>query len=108
MKKSGPSNPRSEIHFPWKNFVMGLFNRSAIKYIAGTINSVMKNANINPHMMVSDNGFQKTALSPPKKICGIRSVNNVTKLIVSHKETTMKYCSRILRLKNGSFIEYKK
>jgi len=41
-------------------------------------------------------------------VSSLNNLNNVTKLIVSHKETTMKYCSRILRLKNGSFIEYKK
>jgi len=41
----------------------------------------------------------------------IRSLNdlkNMTKLIVSHRENTLKYCSRVLRLKDGNFTEYKK
>ena len=62
---------------------MGLFNLSAIRYIAGTINNVIKNANINPHIIVSESGFQKATLSPPKKICGFKSVNKVTKLILN-------------------------
>jgi ABC-type bacteriocin/lantibiotic exporter with double-glycine peptidase domain len=36
------------------------------------------------------------------------SFKNKTKLIVSHKESALKYCSKILRLINGSFTEYKK
>ena len=50
--------------------------------MAGTTNNVMKNANINPQMMVSANGFQNTALSPPKKMCGLSSVNRVMKLML--------------------------
>jgi len=53
-----------------------------MRYMAGTISKVMKKANNNPQMMVSDKGFQNTALSPPKKICGFKSVNRVTKLIL--------------------------
>jgi|688.fasta_scaffold101608_3 ABC-type multidrug transport system fused ATPase/permease subunit len=41
-------------------------------------------------------------------ISSLNDLKNITKLIVSHKETTLKYCSRILRLNNGRFIEYKK
>jgi ABC-type multidrug transport system fused ATPase/permease subunit len=41
-------------------------------------------------------------------ISSLNDLKNITKLIVSHKETTLKYCSRILRLKNGHFTEYKK
>ena len=41
-------------------------------------------------------------------ISSLNDLKNVTKLIVSHKESTLKYCSRILRLKNGCFSEYKK
>ncbi len=43
----------------------------------------MKNANASPKIMVQDNGFQNTALSPPKKICGFNSANRVTKLILN-------------------------
>ena len=35
----------------------------------------------------------------------LNNLNNVTTLIVSHKETTLKYCSRILRLKNGNLFQ---
>jgi ABC-type multidrug transport system fused ATPase/permease subunit len=38
----------------------------------------------------------------------LNSFKNKTKLIVSHKESALKYCSKILRLINGSFTEYKK
>ncbi len=34
-------------------------------------------------MMVHDSGFQNTALSPPKNICGLSSANSVTKLILN-------------------------
>jgi ABC-type multidrug transport system fused ATPase/permease subunit len=38
-------------------------------------------------------------------ISSLNDLKNITKLIVSHKETTLKYCSRILRLNNGRFTE---
>jgi ABC-type multidrug transport system fused ATPase/permease subunit len=41
-------------------------------------------------------------------ISSLNDLKNVTKLIVSHKESTLKHCSKILRLKNGCFSEYKK
>ncbi len=59
------------------------FNRSAIRYMLGRINKVMKKANARPNMMVQESGFQNTALSPPKNICGFRSANRVTKLILN-------------------------
>ena len=58
--------PRKEIHLPPKCRRIGLFNRSAIRYMLGTMNSVMKKANARPNMIVQDKGFQKTELSPPK------------------------------------------
>ncbi len=70
-------NPFTTIHSPHRPF-----NLSAIRYILGTRIRVMKNANVNPKMIVHDNGFQKAALSPPKNIFGLRSVNRVTKLIL--------------------------
>ena len=43
----------------------------------------MKKANANPNMIVQASGFQKIALSPPKKICGLSSENIVTKLMLN-------------------------
>ena len=74
--------PSILIHFPPNIFRIGLLNLSAIRYIAGTITSVIKNANVNPKMIVQLNGFQKTALSPPKKICGFKLENASTKSIL--------------------------
>jgi ABC-type multidrug transport system fused ATPase/permease subunit len=41
-------------------------------------------------------------------VSSLNNLKNITKLIVSHKESTLKHCSKILRLKNGCFSEYKK
>ena len=71
-----------DIHLPPNCLLIGLLKRSAIKYIPGTMNSVIKNANAKPKMIVQLNGFQNATLSPPKKICGFSSENNVTKLIL--------------------------
>ena len=71
-----------EIHFPPYMLRIGLFRRSEIKYIDGTISSVIKNAKINPKMLVHESGFQNTELSPSKKICGLSSENKVMKLIL--------------------------
>jgi ABC-type bacteriocin/lantibiotic exporter with double-glycine peptidase domain len=38
-------------------------------------------------------------------ISSFNDLKNITKLIVSHKKTTLKYCSKILRLNNGRFTE---
>src|ERR1700676_1556579 len=75
--------PIMDTHLPPKYLRIGLFSLSAIRYILGRMNSVMKKANASPKMIVQDNGFQKTALSPPKKICGLRSAKSVTKLILN-------------------------
>jgi len=40
-------------------------------------------------------------------IGSLNDLKKVTKLIVSHRESALKYCSRILRLKSGYFTEYK-
>ena len=72
-----------EIHFPPNCLCIGRFNLSAIRYILGTMTSVMKNAKVNPNIIVQASGFQKEALSPPKKICGFNSENMVTKLILN-------------------------
>ena len=58
--------PKKEIHLPPYILRIGLFNRSAIRYMLGTMNRVMKKAKANPKIIVQDSGFQKTALSPPK------------------------------------------
>ena len=49
--------------------------------ITGTKIKVNKVANNNPKIIVHDKGPQKATLSPPKKICGLPSVNKVTKSI---------------------------
>jgi hypothetical protein len=58
--------PRNETHLPpqWRR--IGRLSRSAIRYMLGTMNRVMKKAKARPKMMVQDSGFQNTALSPPK------------------------------------------
>ena len=71
--------PSILIQVPPNKRRIGRFNRSAIRYILGTITKVIKNANVNPKMMVQDNGFQNLALSPPKKMCGSSSENIRTK-----------------------------
>src|SRR5690348_4462428 len=74
--------PRMEIHFPPYCLRIGRFSLSAIRYILGTIIKVIKKANARPNMIVHDKGFQKTTLSPPKKIWGFSSEKVVTKLIL--------------------------
>src|SRR5688572_32597461 len=68
--------PSIEIHFPPYWFLIGRRRRSAIRYIPGTRINVIKKANARPKIIVHDNGFQKTAESPPKNICGFRSVRS--------------------------------
>ena len=75
--------PNMLIHFPPKCLRIGRRNLSAIIYMPGTMNKVMKKANINPKIKVQLKGFQKATLSPPKKICGFNSLNKVTKLILN-------------------------
>ena len=58
--------------------------------MAGTINKVIKKAKANPKMMVQLKGFQNATLSPPKKICGLSSLNKVTKLILNPTAIGMK------------------
>ena len=60
--------PRKEIHLPPNILRIGLFKRSAIRYIPGTISKVIKKAKARPKIMVQESGFQNTTLSPPKKI----------------------------------------
>jgi ABC-type multidrug transport system fused ATPase/permease subunit len=63
----------------------------------------------NPNILILDE--PTSSLDNETEDLIIRSLNdlkNVTKLIVSHKESTLKHCSKILRLKNGCFSEYKK
>ena len=61
--------PMIEIHLPPNCLCIGRFNLSAIRYILGTITNVIKKAKVNPNIIVQARGFQKEALSPPKKIC---------------------------------------
>ncbi len=74
--------PTIDIHFPPNILLIGLLKRSAIRYILGTTISVIKNADINPNIIVQANGFQNDALSPPIHICGSRCSNIDTKLIL--------------------------
>ena len=71
-----------DIHFPPKYLRIGRFSLSAIRYMLGRMKRVIKKANARPKIMVQDNGFQKTALSPPKNICGFNSANRATKFIL--------------------------
>src|SRR6185369_7607699 len=54
--------PIMEIHLPPKYLRIGRLSRSAIRYILGRINSVMKKAKASPKMIVQESGFQNTAL----------------------------------------------
>ena len=63
--------PSILIHLPPNNLRMGLLSLSAIRYMAGTIISVMKKAKVKPKIMVQLSGFQKLAFPPPKKIWGL-------------------------------------
>ena len=49
--------PSMEIHLPPNILRMGLLNLSAIRYMPGTMNSVIKNANAKPKMIVQDKWF---------------------------------------------------
>ena len=60
--------PNMLIHLPPYILRIGRRKRSAIKYMLGTMNRVMKNAKERPKMIVHDSGFQNVTLSPPKKI----------------------------------------
>src|SRR5947209_1623817 len=77
--------PRKDIHLPPYILRIGRLRRSEMRYIPGTINKVMKKAKAKPKMIVHDNGFQNTTLSPPKKMCGFRSENSVMKLMLKPK-----------------------
>ena len=59
--------PSMEIHLPPNCLRIGRLSLSAIRYMLGTIMSVIKNANASPKIIVHESGFQKRALSPPKK-----------------------------------------
>ena len=74
--------PSMEIHLPPYCLRIGRLSLSAIRYMLGTIMSVIKNANASPKIIVHESGFQKRALSPPKNMWGLRSANMVTKLIL--------------------------
>ena len=74
--------PKKLIQVPPNILRIGLRKRSAIKYILGTIISVMKNAKASPNIMVQLSGFQNATLSPPQKMCGFSSENNVIKLML--------------------------
>src|SRR5690606_17383697 len=74
--------PIKLIHLPPYILRMGRRSLSAIKYIEGTITSVIKNAKASPKIIVQLSGFQKATLSPPKKILGFNSENSVTKLML--------------------------
>ena len=71
------------IHLPPNIRCIGLRNLSAIRYIAGTIINVIKNAKASPNIIVQLSGLQNATLSPPKKIWGSSSLNRVTKLILN-------------------------
>ena len=53
--------PIIDTHLPPYILRMGLLSLSAIRYIPGTITSVIKNAEINPKMIVHASGFQNLA-----------------------------------------------
>jgi hypothetical protein len=74
--------PIMDTHFPPNILLIGRLKRSAIRYIDGTITSVIKNAEIRPKMIVHASGFQNEALSPPNHICGSRFSNIDMKLIL--------------------------
>lgn len=62
----------------------------------------------NPDILILDEPTSSLDHETENLIIGsLNDLKNVTKLIVSHKESTLKYCSRILRLKSGYFTEYK-
>jgi ABC-type bacteriocin/lantibiotic exporter with double-glycine peptidase domain len=62
----------------------------------------------NPDILILDEPTSSLDNETENLIIGsLNDLKNVTKLIVSHKESTLKYCSRILRLKNGYFTTYK-
>ena len=62
----------------------------------------------NPDILILDEPTSSLDHETENLIIGsLNDLKNVTKLIVSHKESTLKYCSRVLRLKSGYFTEYK-
>jgi len=62
----------------------------------------------NPDILILDEPTSSLDNETENLIIGsLNDLKNVTKLIVSHKESTLKYCSRVLRLKNGYFTKYK-
>jgi ABC-type multidrug transport system fused ATPase/permease subunit len=63
----------------------------------------------NPEILILDEPTSSLDSETEESIIStLNEFKNITKLIVSHKESTLKYCSRILRLKNGLLTEYKK
>src|SRR5450432_2504332 len=82
--------PIMETHLPPKYLRIGRLSLSDIMYMLGKINRVIKNAKARPNIIVQDNGFQNTALSPPKNIWGFNSENNLTKLILNPMASGMR------------------
>lgn len=63
----------------------------------------------NPEILILDEPTSSLDAETEESIISrLNEFKSITKLIVSHKESTLKYCSRILRLKNGLLTEYKK
>ena len=63
----------------------------------------------NPEILILDEPTSSLDTETEESIINtLNEFKSITKLIVSHKESTLRYCSRILRLKNGLLTEYKK
>lgn len=63
----------------------------------------------NPEILILDEPTSSLDTETEESIIStLNEFKSITKLIVSHKESTLRYCSRILRLKNGLLTEYKK
>jgi ABC-type multidrug transport system fused ATPase/permease subunit len=63
----------------------------------------------NPEILILDEPTSSLDAETEESIIStLNEFKSITKLIVSHKESTLRYCSRILRLKNGLLTEYKK
>ena len=90
--------PSMEIHLPPNCLRIGRFSLSAIRYMLGTIMSVIKNAKASPKIIVHESGFQKRALSPPKNMCGLRSAEqgNEINIETNCQWYQCKYCCQAL------------
>ena len=63
----------------------------------------------NPEILILDEPTSSLDSETEESIISsLNEFKNIAKLIVSHKKSTLKYCSRILRLKNGILTECKK